>query len=105
MKFEEALTAMRSGAKIRHSYMPEDEYYQACYVTINTEFLSLPPESIEKIKSRGMSIVKMKGGNAHPDMRPKCIFPQEKCSIEPKLHSYPQLNLLWLMMDEWEVMA
>ena len=53
MKFEEALTAMRSGAKIRHSSFAEDEYLVACRVGLigdNNTPLEEKPISIAKIK-------------------------------------------------------
>lgn len=85
MIFEEALKALRAGAKIRHPSFEEDVYLQGCYVgLIGME------ETFEETKSRGMSIAKMKGNKKHPDM-----YPSKTCSP-------PQLNLFLVMADNWE---
>ena len=110
MKFEDALKLMREGKKIRCSFMPDDEYYIACYVGLKNidDFgneVKPTPEEFEESKSRGMSICWMKGENIHSDMKPKYIFPQDKCSINPQLHSYPQLNLLYVMADSWDIIG
>jgi hypothetical protein len=117
MKFEDALSAMREGAKIRHPSWDEDEYLMGCYVGF-----IFPEESFKEKKKRSMSIVKMKGKNDHPDMVPhpelyELSFDQymgkvnqlmlegkipEPCS-RPELHKYPQLNLLLIMFDDWEI--
>lgn len=117
MKFEEALAAMREGAKIRHPHWEEDEYLMGCYVG-----MMFHVQSIEEQKKLGMSIVKMKGEYQHPDMVPHpelygLNFDQtigkinklmmegkipEPCS-RPELHKYPQLNLLLIMSDDWEI--
>lgn len=117
MIFEEALKAMREGAKIRHPHWEEDEYLMGCYLGII--FLE---ESLEEKKKRDIFIVKMKGEYQHPDMTPHpelygLNFDQyigkvnqlmlegkipEPCS-RPELHKYPQLNLLLIMSDDWEI--
>ena len=110
---------MRAGEKIRHPHWEPDEYLMGCYVRIL--FVN---ETFEDAKKRGMSIVKMKGENEHPDM---CGHPElmgvkgdidksigriNKLMLEgkipapchnPKIHLYPQLNLLQIMSDDWEI--
>ncbi len=106
MKFEEALSALRNGKKIRHPIFPEDEYLAGCYVTLKTIIDDDGKElvdSLEDTKERGMSIVKMKGDRQHPDMLPK-NFPHRQPCCNPDLHSMPQLNLLLVMSDDWEVL-
>ena len=50
-----------------------------------------------------MSIVKMLGENQHPDMFPSSPFKQDCCN--PSLHLFPQLNLLLVMFDDWEIIG
>lgn len=83
MKFEEALDALRYGAKIKHPSFDDDIYLEACYVRV----IGLE-ETFEETKARGMSIVKMKGDKQHPDM----------IGMTP-----PTLNLFLVMADNWEV--
>lgn len=83
MEFEEALKAMRKGAKIRHSHWKKDEYLIACYAG-----LAFVGESLEEIKKRGMSIAKMKGKYRHKDM---------------KSQPYTQLDLHLIMTNDWEI--
>jgi len=108
MIFEEALKLMREGKKITHKYLSDtnekDVYLKGCYV-------GFPGETYEQKKSRGLSVVKMKGDKEHEDMGlgnlddmfipGTLIIKQwpEKC----KHGFYPQLNLLLIMSDEWEV--
>jgi hypothetical protein len=102
MKFEEALTALREGKKIRSPFFKENEYLMGCYVGLDTELFGLPPESFEEVKKRGMSIVKMQDDRQHPDMVPQ-NFPTRQPCCNPDLHSYPQLNLFLIMNDDWEI--
>lgn len=95
MKFEEALAQLRLGKKITHPYCEKDVYFQGCYVTLR--FIDEP---IEDAKNRGMSIVKMKGETQHPDMCP----PLDECMDPCKHGSNPQIDLLLLMSDDWEVL-
>lgn len=104
MIFEDALKQMREGKKIRHPHWEPDEYLMGCYVTfLNFDDTGnekpLTPEQLEDAKLRGMSIVKMKGEFKHPDMSPG-RYREELC----KHGLYPQLNLLLIMQDNWEVM-
>ena len=106
MKFEEALTALRSGAKIRHPMMDPDEYFSGCYMSLDMRLCDLPPEDFEEIKARGISITKMKGNEVHPDMRPRLPFGEhmELSNKYPFLQeklSFPTINLLLIMSDEW----
>lgn len=104
MKFEEALSAVREGKKIRHPIMPEDEYLMGCYISIGKEFMGpLDPEYFEKIKTRHISIVKMKGEKQHIHMQPN-NWPIKQPCCDPDLHSMPQLNLLSIMADDWEIL-
>lgn len=106
MIFEDALKLMRGGKKITHKHLGDDVYFQACYIGIG-----LLEESSEVKKARGMSIVKMKGDVQHEDMctgnLDNMLIPgtmilkplPEKC----KHGYYPQLNLLFVMSDDWEI--
>jgi len=101
MKFEDALSAMRKGAKIRSPFFESDEYLMACYVSMKFD----PEETFEKAKERGMSIVKMKGDRQHPDMGSGDMDRIPKDFLNPCKHGYfPQINLLLLMRDDWEIM-
>lgn len=105
MKFEEALTAMRTGKKIRHPNFEDDVYLMACRVGI-------PGDDIP-LNDKPISIVKMKGDRQHPDMGtgsiddmcyPGTFIIKEKYLEKPCKHGImPQLNLLLLMCDDWEI--
>lgn len=97
MKFEDALKAMREGKKIRDPSWEKDVYLIGCYVT--SKLLNI---TFQQAKENGMSIVKMKNGYQHPDMRPK-NWPDKQNCCDPELHSYPQLCLLSIMREDWEV--
>ncbi len=108
MKFEEALTALRSGAKIQHPMMEPDEYFIGCYVGLNMEMFGLPPENFNEVKARGMSIAKMKGDRQHSDMKPRLPFREQMDLLDkyPFLQeklAYPTMNLLLIMSDDWEI--
>ena len=92
MKFEEALSELRKGKKIRHPHFKENEYLMGCYVS-----MKFSNESLEDAKLRGMSITWTIGDKIHPNMYPK--FPRE-CGSD--LHNFPQLNLFYIMSDQWE---
>lgn len=94
MIFEEALSKLREGKKIRHSSFDEDVYLQSCINVIGVNKLS--DEEFSKLP---LSITWMKGKYEHPNMRPKIGIYDKPC-----VHgNYPQLNLLILMRDDWEV--
>ncbi len=99
MKFEEALAALRLGAKIRHPHMPEDEYYMACRVSLLPNFSQ--PINLHEMP---MSIIWMKGGKEHPEFRPKWNPYDPK--TDPCKHGLaPMIDLLWLMSEEWKVLG
>lgn len=113
MKFEEALTAMRAGAKIRHPHWESEDYLMGCLI------------GLPFCEDRHFSIVKMRGEYQHPDMysHPDLIGSQgqidrslgvvtrlmregklpQPCT-NPDLHTYPQLNLLHIISDDWEIL-
>lgn len=94
MKFEDALTALRLGAKIWHPGMDEDEYYIACKVSMIP--FEVPPEDLP------LSITWIKGKKEHPDMRPKWNMYDPK--TDPCKHGMsPMINLLWLMSEGWMI--
>jgi len=100
MIFEEALAALRNGAKIRSPFFEPDEYLMGCYVTL----MFTPYDTIEDAKARGMSILKMKGDRQHPDMGIDDFERYPKDLLTPCKHGYyPQLNLLLIMRDDWEI--
>jgi len=104
MKFEDALSALRNGKKIRHPSWEKDEYLIGCYVgMIGFE------ESFEDKKARGMSITKMKGEHIHPEMVGILTINERLDILDkyPKLNkliSSPQLNLLLIMSEDWEIL-
>lgn len=103
MKFEEALAELRKGKKIRHPNFEEDEYFMGCYVS-----LMFMNHTILKA-TENISIVKMKGEKQHPDMKPRIPFLEsfDLCKKYPFLKSsimQPQLNLLLVMSDDWEIL-
>lgn len=110
MKFEDALSQMRQGKKITHPDLGEDVYLQAC--RIGFCFDERP------VEERPISIVKMKGEVIHADMNMgggidnmlypgTLIFKNEvldEIFKEPCKHGrFPQLNLLLIMSDDWEI--
>lgn len=96
MKFEDALNALRSGAKIWHPGMDEDEYYGACRIG-----LTGVETSLDQMLT---SIVWMKGDNQHPDMMPNWNPHDPK--TDPCKHGMaPMMNLLWVMSEGWEVLS
>lgn len=103
MKLEEALTAMRGGSKIRHSAMPDDEYYMACRVGVIGD--DTPTDE------RPIGIGWMKNGIEHPDMRHRRLSFRESMDLIDKYPFlkeaiiFPTLNLLLIMSDEWEIVA
>jgi len=111
MKFEDALSKLREGEKIRHPHFEQDIYLVGCYLTLKTIIDNDGNEvsdSIEDAKERGMSITLMKGDNIHPDMYPRIPFREyvDLCEKYPFLKerlTYPSINLLLIMSDEWEI--
>lgn len=126
MLFEEALQALRQGKKIRHPHFKDDVYLMGCYISI----LGDPEDNFEKAKERGMSIVKMKGDRQADEMsgmssyvakikrQLKQILTEEDYKkyhnfytemeiskiFDNDIFVYPQLNLLLVMSDDWEIM-
>ncbi len=132
MKFEEALSALRQGYKIRHPSFAEDEYLVGCYITLTTVFDDDGKEVIDSFddaKARGMSIVKIKGDRQHDEMvgrlnyvgkikrQLKEILTEEDYKkyhnvytdmaisgiFDKDLFLFPQLNLLLVMSDAWVI--
>lgn len=102
MKFEEALAALREGAKIWHEGMPEDEYYMAC--RIGLVGMKIPTHEMK------ISIVHMKSDKEHPDMYPQLRFDKQIDLLEkyPFLRdkiTFPTINLFLLMSDEWKIIG
>lgn len=99
MNFEEALTALRAGGKIRYPHMPEDEYYMACRFILHP--IISQPICIDEMS---MSIVWMKGDRQHPDMAYKWNPYDPK--TDPCKHGMnPMINLLWLMSEDWQIVG
>lgn len=132
MIFEDALKAMREGAKIRHPSFANDEYLQACYVGFPDYYDDngkLVTDTLEHKKERGMSIVKMKGDRQHDSMagvlnyvakikrQLKQILTEEDFKkyhnvyteieigkiFDNDIFQFPQLNLFLIMSDDWEI--
>jgi hypothetical protein len=106
MKFEEALALMRDGKKITHESLGEGVYLQGCYLSLMGERIG------------GISIVKMQGDRQHSDMEmdgsiDDMVYPGTlivKESVITKMNNtckhgnFPQINLLLLIRDDWEVL-
>lgn len=132
MKFEEALTALRAGEKIRHPSFADDEYLSGCYIGFPDYYDDdgkLVSETFEEKKERGMSIVKIKDDRQADIMygkakyvnkiktRLKKILTDEEYKKYHNFHTdwciadifdndifiYPHLNLLLVMRDDWEI--
>ncbi len=129
MKFEEALTALRQGARIRHPTFADDEYLAGCYVTLKTIIDDDGKELIDDAQERGMNIVRVKGDWQHDSMGGKLNYVNKiKRQLKnilteddyKKYHNlnvdmyiadifdndifaYPQLNLFLVMADDWEI--
>lgn len=111
MKFEDALSALRLGEKIRHTNMQDDEYFMGCYIGFPDYYDdngNLITESFEEKKARGMSIVKMKGDKMHPDMKHHlpCKEHMDLLNKYPFLKekiSFPTINLLLIMSNDWKI--
>lgn len=105
MNFEDALIAMKSGAKITHPFFEADEYFQACRVK--------PIFGSEPLEDLPQSIVKMKGEFIHPDMNSTGVddmvykgtmIVKQEFLEKPCKHGFmPQMNLFLLMSDAWVV--
>lgn len=121
MKFEEAISELRKGAKIRHPTFADDEYLMVCRVGLEGE--SIP------FDEKPLSIVKMKGDHQADEMigrlnyvakikrQLKKILSEEDYKkyhniytemdisqiFDNNIFAYPQLNLLLIMSDDWEV--
>jgi hypothetical protein len=94
MKFEDALAQMRLGKKITHKLLGEDVYLMSCYLKLDYK-----DEKGNLIEDRHPSIVKMKGEYQYEDMQSGKLF-------DPVCRHglYPQINLLLLIKDDWEIM-
>lgn len=122
MKFEEALQHLREGKKIRNPYFEENVYLMACRV-------GLIGDSHTPIEEKPISIVKMKGDRQHDEMLGKMnyvakikkqlknILTDEEYKkyhnsyteiyiakiFDQDIFKYPHINLLLIMLDDWEV--
>ncbi len=122
MKFEEALAALREGAKIWHPTFSDDEYLSVCRVGLigdNTP-LNEKPLSIVKIKGDRQAdemagrlnyVAKIKRqlknilteedykkyNNIYTEMAISDIFDKD-------FFKFPQLNLFLVMSDEWKIL-
>lgn len=122
MKFEEALSELRLGKKIRHPMFEKDVYLMACRVGL----IGYDPEPPEE---KPISIVKMKGDRQHDEISGRaCYVGRIKQQLKKilteedykKYHNFyndmaiaeifddaifqfPQLNLNLVMWDNWEI--
>ena len=95
MLFEEALTHVRNGKKIRSPFFKEDEYLMAVYFNFGST-----DKDLENENYRVMRLIRVIGDV--PQMVDPVLkkFPKD---CESELHIYPQLNLLLIMRDDWEI--
>lgn len=122
MKFEDALTALRSGAKIFHPSFSENEYLVACRAGLMGDDTPLEEKPI--------SIAKITGDRQADEMagvlnyvakikrQLKKILTEEDYKkyhtiytemdiaaiFDNDIFKFPQLNLFLLMSDEWEIL-
>jgi hypothetical protein len=123
MKFEEALAALREGAKIWHPTFADDEYLAACRIGLIGDDTPL--------EERPISIVRIKGDRQHDSMAGKlnyvakikrdlkkilseedfkkyhrCLWTEIEISkiFDEDVFMYPQLNLLLIMAEDWEIL-
>ena len=123
MIFEKALKALRTGKKIRHPSFEKDEYLTACRVGFI--YGNTTPDHEKPI-----SIVRIKDGRQHDSMAGKLNYvakiKRELKNIlieedykkyhrdlgteieiskifDEDVFKYPQLNLLLIMADDWEI--
>jgi hypothetical protein len=124
MKFEEALTALREGAKIWHPTFSDDEYLAACRVG----FIG---DNDTPLEEKPISIVRMKGDRQADDMagvlnyvakikrQLKKILTEEDYKkyhnmytemdiadiFDKDIFKFPHLNLFLIMSDEWKILG
>jgi hypothetical protein len=123
MKFEEALAALREGAKIWHPTFADDEYLSACRVGFIGDDTPLEDKPI--------SIARIKGDRQHDSMagrlnyvakikrQLKAILTEEDYKkyhniytemniskiFDDDFFEFPQLNLFLVMSDEWKILG
>ena len=122
MTFEEALTHLRKGRKIRHPTFDKNEYLMACRVGFLEDEMPLEERPISIVKMNGDRqademagvlnyVVKIKRQlkkiltsedyakyhNAYTEIEMSKIFNED-------IFKYPQLNLFLVMDDEWEIL-
>lgn len=132
MNFEEALKLLREGKKIRSPSFEKDEYLSGFYIGVPDYYDDngkLVIDTLEKKKERGISIVKIKGDRQADEMagmlnyvgkikrQLKKILTEEEYKkykniyvdmslseiFDNDIFKYPQLNLLLIMRDDWEI--
>lgn len=100
MKLEQALCLLREGKKIWHPGMANDEYYMACKIFLHSDLLQ---DSII-FDELPLSIVWMKEGKEHPDMKFQWDMYDPK--TDPCKHGMsPMINLYWIISDEWKMVT
>ena len=83
MKFEEALSLMREGKKIRHPFFENDVYFKICrsgLIWCDIHLSEFP-----------ISIIKMKGDRQHEDM------------VTENNENFTQFPLFLIISDDWEI--
>lgn len=123
MKFEEALAALRKGAKIWHPKFADNEYLVACRV-------GLIGDNETPLEDRPISITRIKGGRPADDMEGvlnyvakikkqlKKILTEEDYKkyhniytemdladiFDKDIFKFPHLNLFLIMCDDWKIL-
>lgn len=111
MKFEEALSKLREGKKIRHPSFEKDEYLMGCYLTLPFTLEKHGKEesdSFDVVQLNDISITYMLDDKIHLNMRPRLPFLEyvDLCEKYPFLKdklTYPTINILLIMSDDWEI--
>lgn len=122
MIFEEALAQMRQGKKIRHPHFKDDEYLSACRVSLTGDNTPINEQPISIVKIKGDRQADIMAGKlnyiAKIKRQLKKILTEEDYKkyhniytemdigeiFDDDIFKYPQLNLLLIMCDDWEVM-
>jgi len=122
MNFEDALKAMRSGAKITHPSFEDDEYLSACRVGLIGDDTPLDERPLSVARMKGDRQADIMAGKlnyiAKIKRQLKKILSDEDYKKYHNIYTemdigdifdndiflFPQLNLFLVMSDAWEIL-
>ncbi len=123
MKFEEALTALREGAKIWHPTFADDEYLGVCRVGFAGDDTPLHEKPLSIAKIKGDCVADEMAGKSNYvgkiKRQLKKILSEEDYKkyhnvytemdiadiFDNDIFLYPQLNLFLVMSDKWKILS